>query len=65
MIGLMDIHISLDRRTPPGGSVTLSRSDRALKDDSHQEAGVSFSGWLGLLKVLYALVDRPDKGAGP
>jgi hypothetical protein len=52
----MDIRISLDRTEPPAGR---------LRQISHPEEGdqpeVPFTGWLGLLRALYQVVEPPEQ----
>ena len=60
-MGQMEIRITLDRAEPPAGRL------RAVPGHCHagQEEEIRFTGWLGLLKALYAVTGGPGAGSVP
>jgi hypothetical protein len=62
-MGQMEIRIVLDRAEPPAGRL------RAVPDRGHGHAGqeeeIRFTGWLGLLRALYAVTGGPGAGSVP
>jgi hypothetical protein len=53
----VEVRISLDALDPPAGTIRVSGDDTALR----------FTGWLGLLRVLYQVTGAPagPQAAGP
>jgi len=60
----MEIRIVLDTAEPPAGRVrVIGAAGQASGSGAGPEVG--FSGWLGLLRVLYEVTAEPGRGAGP
>jgi hypothetical protein len=63
MMGQMEIRIILERAEPPAGRL------RAVPDPGRCYAGyeeeIRFTGWLGLLRALYAVIGGPGAGSVP
>lgn len=57
----MQIVIVLHQQDPPSGSVAFGRG---LPIEDAIDPGVSFMGWLGLLRALYQLVEPPGSDGG-
>jgi hypothetical protein len=57
-MGEVEIRIVLDRAEPPGGCLWVARGPGQAHDCGGEE-GISFSGWLGLLRALYEVTAAP------
>jgi hypothetical protein len=55
--GRVEVRIALDALDPPAGRIRVSEDDTELR----------FTGWLGLLRVLYQVMGAPagPRGAAP
>ena len=58
----MQIHISLTQVEPPGGTVWLQLDPGPCDGQPSEE--VSFTGWLGLIRVLSHLIGPPPDPRG-
>ena len=54
----MEIRIVLDRVEPPAGRLRVV-GDLGQADHHGTEQEISFTGWLGLLRVLYEVTAEP------
>ena len=59
----MDVLIRLERREPPAGTVLPLRQE-GRRPASETGEGLSFVGWLGLLRVLSEVVRDAGEAAG-
>lgn len=63
-MGEVEIRIVLDIAEPPAGRLWVVRGPgQAHRTDSEQK--MSFTGWLGLLRVLYEVTAEPGQSADP
>ena len=63
-MGKVEIRIVLDIVEPPAGRLWVVRAlGQAHLPGSEQE--ISFTGWLGLLRVLYEVTAEPGAGSRP
>jgi hypothetical protein len=63
-MGEVEIRIVLDRVEPPDGRLWVVRGPGQAHDRSSEE-GISFSGWLGLLRALYEVTAAPGPCSYP
>lgn len=56
---LMEIHIVLDRIEPPTGRLRVVYSVR-LGQPAERDGDITFTGWLGLLRVLSEVTSSKD-----
>ena len=63
-VGLVEIRIVLDIVEPPAGRLWAVR-DPGQADHPHSEQGISFTGWLGLLRALYEATAEPGPRPSP
>jgi hypothetical protein len=61
--GLVEILIVMDSVDPPVGRLRILADARPAHRP--QAGEVSFTGWLGLLRVLYQATGEPGTGPGP
>ena len=60
----VEIRISMERLDPPGGRLWVV-ADPSQRQDLPGPAAFCFTGWLGLLKVLYEVTGGGGGQLGP
>jgi hypothetical protein len=63
-MGEVEIRIVLDRTEPPAGRLWVIR-DPEQAHHPGSEQGISFAGWLGLLRALYEVTAASGDGSRP
>jgi hypothetical protein len=60
-MGSVEIRIVLDRVEPPAGRLRVVTDPRRARG-SGEDVEIGFTGWLGLLRVLYEVTGGPGAG---
>ena len=62
--GEVEIRIVLDRAEPPAGHLWVIRDPEQAHHPGNEQ-GISFAGWLGLLRALYEVTAEPGVDSRP